>query len=175
MLRHTNFGASQAERDTGGIHQVQGATQSVTCYRWNGNHEAKDCRFKTYTCFNCKKQGHIQSACRTRNKPGAEETERKGSGKKEKSRTAVKVMVAENTEPTEDSSSDSDLYSLFHIKGNDVIKVEVAVEQEQLSMKVDTGAAVSVISGEEYNRRLKQHVHLQKDVFGTTYLHRGDH
>lgn len=72
------------------------------------------------------------------------------------------VMAASNTGHSDTSNSDDDIYSLFHIQGNDTIKVEVVVEQSPITMEIDTGAAVSVISGEEYDRWLKKHVQLKR-------------
>lgn len=36
------------------------------CYRCTASHDPKDCKYKNDTCYQCRKKGHIQQACRAK-------------------------------------------------------------------------------------------------------------
>ena len=71
-------------------------------------------------------------------------------------------MAACNTELSNSSNSDEDLYSLFHIKGNRPIQVDVVLEEEPITMKLDTGTAVLVLSKTQYDKLLRKRVKLER-------------
>ena len=129
------------------------------CYRCNGNHAAYQCRFKTATCHGCGKRGHLQQACRSPGKGGEKKHDQKTSNQKGK-QSQRKVNTVSTHQGHDDgqetgsrSSTDSDddepLYSLFNLKGTRRIKVDVVIETEAVTMELDTGAAVSIISKAE--------------------------
>ena len=149
------------------VHQM--TTGSTTCYRCGGAHEARECRFRTATCFRCQKQGHVQRMCRTKPGPRKEVQSDKGPIRKEnKKKPAMKCLEA--WEKEEHSESDSDLYNLFSLGRNHAMEVQVQIERKPIVMELDTGAAVSVISHEEYKRKLRQQVSIKEtDLLLHTY------
>lgn len=104
--------------------QVNDSRKEKLCYRCNGKHDAKSCRFKDSECFSCHRKGHISAACRNRTKPDRQRT---------------KVNVVE----------DSVEYEMFHISSKIApYKVDVALEGRETTMEIDTGASVSIINEE---------------------------
>ena len=71
-------------------------------------------------------------------------------------------MAACNTQHSDSSNSDEDLCSLFHIKGNRPIQVDVVLEEETITMDLDTWAAASVMSKTQYDKLLRKQVKLER-------------
>ena len=94
-----------------------------------GNHDKNDCKFKSATCHKCGKIGHIAPACRS-----------KVSGRRSKF-PAKKTKWVSST-PDEDSSEEP-LY-VIKSKSSPPYRVELEVNNHQITMEVDTGAAVSL-------------------------------
>ena len=87
-------------------------------------------------CHNCGKRGYIAKMCQS--KP-----------------LHKKAHTTRNSQPVHnvtDNSSDSE-YQLFvvHIPNSNPLKTTLLVEGHQLTMKIDTGAAVSLVSEETVN------------------------
>ncbi len=128
---------------------------TAACYRCGrSNHHAPDCRFKDATCHNCGKKGHLSKVCRSK-APGH-------SGRKKKGRVHKQMWVQR---PSADSSdSDSDL-PILRIGGESrtghPITVDLEVNGRVLTMEVDTGAAVSIMS-EQAQRRTFPDVSLKQ-------------
>lgn len=99
------------------------------CYRCEGRHSPQECKFKTEKCHACSKTGHIARACRN------------------KKHTAMAQYVE-----TEDQTVDTDedefaVYTVYTASNDDRgITVNVKVDDEDISMQLDTGAAVSLAS-----------------------------
>ena len=107
------------------------------CFRCGrSNHDPKNCRFIDATCHNCAKKGHIAPVCRTK------KTNLTRRGQKPVERKAKYVAKADETE------SDPEEFQLFTLgtKASRPITVDMRVEGRPLTMEVDTGAAVSIIS-----------------------------
>ena len=111
-----------------------------TCYRCGGPHKAPVCPLKDVECNYCHKKGHIEKVCRSKlNNQGKKKTYKKATH-----------MVTES----EEHESVSHEYSMFNFQpaGSLPFIVEVTVNHSQLSMEVDTGAALSIISKATYER-----------------------
>ncbi len=143
--------AKSQETATKDAHQpnaeASGAVHAVTspkpgkeaCYRCGQtNHKASECRFKEATCHNCGKKGHIKVACRSKKQPI------RGKRQFHRRKGATK-WVDTNDSGEEPEETDVEVYSIGN-RSNHPILVEVQVDGRELTMEVDTGAAVSVIS-----------------------------
>ena len=110
-------------------------TPQKACYRCGrSNHEEQMCRYRRATCHNCGKTGHIASVCRSR-----KTTQPTGNGNKKPENKTKWVEV---------EATDKDELQLFTLgeRASNQITVQVQVNGQQLSMELDTGAAVSIIS-----------------------------
>lgn len=115
------------------------------CYRCGGGrHSPQECRFKNEKCHSCSKTGHISRVCRN------------------KRQTARAQYV-----DTEDQSVDGedDPFGVFTVymasSGDGGIKVNVKVGDEDISMQLDTGAAVSIAS-EVLHQKKFPHLPIEK-------------
>ena len=113
---------------------VQRGVPATACYRCSGFHGSSHCRFKDAVCHHCKKRGHNARVCRARGK----------------CRDGGKVQVID-----EDEVDDADSEPLFlkaveeenskRLSGKP-ITIAVLVNDRELTMELDTGAAVSIMS-----------------------------
>ena len=102
------------------------------CYRCGSNkHKADTCSFKEAECFYCHRKGHTLQMCR----------QKKRNDEKNKSITTMEV------------DTQSEIVEQFHVSlyklgktRNDPIHVNVNIGNKTITMEVDTGAALTVIS-----------------------------
>ncbi len=122
----------------------------TVCYRCDGDHRASDCRFQDVECHHCKKKGHIAHVCRSKPKPAPQ----KGRNVSDKHRRRNRGTQPPQTTHTlvEEPDDDAPVYTIFKLSGQSVgpLVVTMQVDQAELMMEVDTGAAVSLISKETY-------------------------
>ena len=122
------------------IHRVQGQggtakgpKSSPLCYRCGGKHLAFRCRFKTEKCRACSKVGHIAKMCRT---------------KKREKKEQQTHTVEEATPPEE--------YTLYPViqqqSASAPLQSMVKLDGKGLSMEVDTGASLSLMSETTYKK-----------------------
>ena len=100
----------------------------------NPDHLADKCRFKDVTCHQCGKLCRIRSVCKSK--------KRDPSGRKNSSQPRPVKLVQKN------DGSDCD-YPLFHFNSTNhaqSIKVLITTDGQSITMEVDTGAALSLIS-----------------------------
>ena len=138
------------------------------CYRCKGKHSAKSCRFKDSECRNCKKKGHITRSCMSMPRPP-----QRTQGNRQQTHLLTDVQNNfSDTDPT---------YSLFNITYTSTKPLLVTVELNQapVDMEVDTGASVSLISKDTYDKlwaNLTTAPSLQKsDILLQTYTYTGEH
>ena len=114
------------------------------CWRCGDSHSPHTCRYKSYKCNFCSKQGHLKRMCLKL---------------KQKTQGAAHMIDSDN-----DQSADEDcpIYTIYTVK-SDVksCKVDVEIENALLTMEVDTGACVSVIPEKFYKTHLK-HIPLKQ-------------
>ena len=122
--------------------------RNIPCSRCGGeNHTAQECRFKEAICHACGKKGHISRACRSK--------DRMSSSRRATTHSQRWVQLepeASGTEESGDSDSGLPVLTLGSRTGHP-ITVDVQANGKPLTMELDTGAAVSVIS-EDTQRRM---------------------
>ena len=112
-------------------------TSQPQCYRCGkANHTPASCRFKTARCHNCGRIGHVKAVCRS----------------KKKLRRDMIQQVSEDRGET----SETEDYSLFalHDSANarQPFLVNLQVDDVPLSMELDTGASLSIMSESTFRR-----------------------
>uniref|UniRef100_A0A1B0GIL7 RNA-directed DNA polymerase n=1 Tax=Lutzomyia longipalpis TaxID=7200 RepID=A0A1B0GIL7_LUTLO len=117
--------------------QKEKKPQQETCFRCKRQHSANDCWFKEKTCRRCGEKGHIQKACNNDTKKGK--------------RTGKKINVVKGDESSEEEDDDvnqiNTISDLWH-----GVWVKVNVEGSPIEMEVDSGAAYSVMSEDDWNK-----------------------
>ena len=123
---------------------TSGASQQPVpspCYRCGAPHSPSTCKFKTSTCYYCKKQGHLASVCRRKIRDL--ESAPRNSG----------APYNRHLEAATDDSGDI-VHLLYYstAKRSKPIEVAVTLSEAETTMEVDTGATLSVMSEETYKR-----------------------
>ena len=130
------------------VHKVE-ANVRVTCFRCGKRgHLATSCKFNAESCYKCGKIGHTRSVCRSK-------VNKTPKPKKE-------VKLQEEEIETED---DYTLFQLGHGSSNEPIVVHMDDEGKEVSMEVDTGSALSLISEEVFKS-----LHIQKALLPTNVV-----
>ena len=114
-------------------------SQREPCFRCGRtNHESRDCRFAEATCHCCGKKGHIAPVCN-------QTTESREISTPNRATCNYTRQVEESIGS---STADTEELALFSIRDecSKPISVELTVNDKQLTMKVDTGAAMTIIS-----------------------------
>ena len=131
-------GMEAAKRDAHRLKDTDAVVARVNddtrpCYRCGkSNHLPSACRFKEAKCHACGKKGHISAVCRS----------------KPKQTRKVKKAKAKYVR-AQDTDSDSDSLPVLLVgdrRSTHPITVQVSINGKSLTMEVDTGAAVSIIS-----------------------------
>ena len=115
------------------------------CYRCGGSHSPSECRFKDAVCHSCNKTGHIAKACRRqKQRPSPPHHQNRHQSKSTHQVERGDAAILED--PTDGS------YELFNLQGtrSKPLTITVQVNQTDLQMEIDTGAAVSLISEKTY-------------------------
>ena len=146
---------------------VQEGYGNQSCHRCGrANHAPEDWRFKDAECHQCGKKGHISPVCRSKTP-----SQRKPLQKQK--RRCNKTHHVQEHPPTPDSEGSSGEEYHLHKVGthsSHPMEVQVMVNEQRLTMEVDTGAAVSIISDATRKAkfpRLKLH---KSDVILKTYI-----
>ena len=125
------------EVQPGAVHklysQQKKSTPATTCYRCGkGGHLPVKCRYKDSKCHSYGKVGHLMKVCRS--KP----YDRQGH-------KSVKCL----TKDDDGSSENSKEYSLYKVTSKEKPKplsIPVCIDGVAVSMELDTGASVSLVS-----------------------------
>ena len=117
------------------------------CYRCGSQrHLADKCPFKNSECFYCKKRGHTRQMCR---KAGA--ANRQGVNVNLIEEAESEENEFEISEEIEIKESDLHVLNLYRLgdetaESNDPIMITMKCNKKEVTMEVDTGAAVTVMS-----------------------------
>ena len=115
---------------------AEGASSNQSCYRCGGNHHQSNCRFREVECHSCKKKGHIAKVCRSK-------------------LNAKKAHKVSEEQDQSSEKSDEEILAVFSTTSRSAMEpmsVVVQVNQLNLTMEVDTGASVSLISEATYEQ-----------------------
>lgn len=116
-----------------------------TCYRCGGTHNAQSCPYKEVKCHYCKKAGHLQKVCR-----------------KKKAAEQKHAPVHAIDEVVDDIDETVDFYHTTLSQGDrKPVVIPVYLEGSLISMELDTGSAVSIVSESVYQKHLR-HVPLEE-------------
>ena len=142
------------------------STSTSPCHRCGrSNHTANNCKFLNASCHNCGEKKNIAPVCRA---PAKDIKAKKSGGRPKPSRT--NWMAAADDHPSDSSPGESDL-PIYCLKTNKSkpIKVEIQLNGKPLQMEVDTGAALSIISGDTKQKILPQATLQKSQILLQTY------
>ena len=112
--------------------QTTASDHRSNCYRCGGKHNTSSCRYKDYECHYCHMKGHLASVCR------------------KKAADSKPTEQAHRVE-AELSSEDYPMYTV-NTPTNKPLLVEVNLNGVDTKMEVDTGASVSIIAEDEFQK-----------------------
>ena len=115
------------------FHSGKKVSKGKPCYRCGGMHDSRQCRFQHVNCNSCGKKGHIKRVCRSKPTPTVGQL-----------RGETTVHTTEAVTPAEDITE----YYLYPVRDSQAspLQTVVLINDRPVSMEVDTGAAVTVIS-----------------------------
>ena len=146
---------------TGDVHKLHVPIKSMgttnNCYRCGRNgHSSATCRFREAKCHSCGKTGHLKKVCRK--KTQKQSTEPQGN-------RSVKCIV----EGSEETFKEYSLYNTSTGQKPKPMMIPVKIEDITLSMELDTGASVSIISEKTYKKVLSSKALEKSTVSLRTY------
>ncbi|XP_077485394.1 uncharacterized protein LOC144095592 [Amblyomma americanum] len=134
---------------------------AILCFRCGGGHLATQCRHLNSVCHNCGIKGHLSRVCKGRKNA----TNTRRAKDVANTRKAAPPSVNKSVHVVNDARCDEanerpdalQVYELWSLQGTAGVtqpyRVEVAVNGTSLLMEVDTGASVSVVSGDTFHRK----------------------
>ena len=126
---------SHAVNDQEHIHQT--GTKAKSCYHCgNPGHYATTCKYKDTVCRNCGKLGHLQKVCHSNSQQKSASKNKKGI-----------YSVEEKAEVDENPVDEETLFNINTSTGKTTPwNVVVYINNVPVSMQIDTGASVSIMS-----------------------------
>uniref|UniRef100_A0A1X7VLF9 CCHC-type domain-containing protein n=1 Tax=Amphimedon queenslandica TaxID=400682 RepID=A0A1X7VLF9_AMPQE len=130
----------------------------VECYRCGGDHYATICKFIEADCRLCGKKGHLARVCRSqKKKPQQQKNHPKAKTgyppqlqQKNRQHPPHNLDLKAHSLPMGDS--DQEDYPLFTLpSAGKPIVVSVSANKVDLSMELDTGASISIMSKDTYS------------------------
>ena len=151
--------AGPGESSSKGVNNVTRQEAGPTCYRCGRqNHPSAHCPFKGTKCYNCGKQGHIQQACKQKRNSGQPKKRSKGPpphrGRSQGQHVKnVQIQLPNQSDSeTDDALNHITALNLVNSKATQPYPVELKLDDKPLTMEVDTGASVSLVSRETFKQ-----------------------
>ena len=146
--RRTQFTWSRADAakgNTRGTAAVSNSSTRKSCHSCGGNHLHDTCKFRDALCHKCQRMGHIASVCKSYMHPSHNNYSRAAN--------RYTHVITEDSTPVVSSTAD-ECYTLYHMPADDTISTTMsfALDEHAIMMEVDTGASVSLISEETFNK-----------------------
>ena len=117
---------------------------AVSCFRCDGKHSPSGCWARSVQCYKCHYKGHLAKMC-----------DKKGKIQ------STRYLEVDSPMNTTEEESGLGLYTLKSKgQGGSGFQVQLLLEGKPVSMEVDTGSAVSIVSEVEYKKWFK-HLKLQ--------------
>ena len=145
------------------IRNVSGATGSShrprgECYRCGKkNHSPHECHFRDAVCHKCGQKGHIARACRSKSSTSARTKSKKWGTDRSRRRTHhVQADRGSEGESSDSEMSDGSLVCKIHGDMSRLMRVKMQINGVPLTMEIDTGAAVSIISEQTQQKHFPQ-------------------
>ena len=111
-------------------------TQEGGCHRCGkADHTPAACKFRTARCYHCDKIGHIASVCRGR---------KNSARPPRRNNFRIKAVRPEPLEKTD--FSEDDMLNTIRCEPGNPLLLDVRLNGKPLTMELDTGAAVSLVS-----------------------------
>ena len=156
-------GMETAERESNEFrNEVPTPTNKVTvvteCYRCGkSGHYADDYYYKNSKYHKCKDIGHLSRKCKKKAYSSTSYKEEKKIGKKKCNPNKFKAKpskVHQVEEEYSESSENEQEWSVFTVKtpDNRDIKININIESVDYTMELDTGASLSLISEDSYQK-----------------------
>ena len=139
------------------VHKVAGKRAStaeggaqVICHRCGKpGHLATVCRFRDSVCHKCKMKGRLAKVCTSKSRP-----QPAPQGKSTKRTTSQPVRQLDEEYDSDTDNSMQPILTIGQRRDGHTppIKVQVEVDKVSMSMEIDTGACVSIISENRYHK-----------------------
>ncbi len=158
----------------GAVHKIStGTDQGVTtCYRCGKtSHDQKDCRFREAECHNCGKQGHIASVCRSAKKtrPGKQQPLPKRTVQGSQPHCGNTAWMTAEADNREEHGEEYLQLHAIDASSTSPLQVPLLVNDQLMSMELDTGAAISSLSGKQFKDLFPMAVLRNSTVLLKTY------
>ena len=139
---------SNVNKMSGSPRRPQGSAEDKPCYRCGGRHRSSLCQYKEAICRACSKKGHLARVCRSApGKPAKQGAEQKGNNRPPTrcEQHSTHLVGMDNEAGTEELAESYQLYNLQNSRSKP-LEITLLVNQKELTMEIDTGAALSLIS-----------------------------
>ncbi|XP_071050740.1 uncharacterized protein [Onthophagus taurus] len=109
------------------------------CFRCGKTgHKANNCQAKNLKCYKCKKEGHVQSVCMQRST-------------NTKAKTQKQIDTTSENEQEEEVHPVNEIVAINSLHTSKIL-LPIRINEGKCNMELDTGAAVSTISIQQFKK-----------------------
>ena len=140
------------------------------CYRCGKtNHSPDQCKHKLSTCYACQKKGHLAEVCRSKGNKQGLKCQSQGSGRcRSRGRSHNNRLVSVADQSPEHHDTELSLNKIVRSSAHPIV-VDLLINDMKVSMEVDTGAAVTIISERVWKQQFPQLKLQESKVLLKTY------